>query len=52
MVQCPRCGCEFIPEYLDIEDDIDMVTLRCPSCKIVFARNVIYLSTVVKSDAK
>ena len=52
MVQCPKCSYEFVPKYLDIDDEIDMVTLRCPSCKTVFARNVIYLSERVKSDVK
>ena len=44
MVTCPKCGYYFEPKYLDVEDDIAMVTLQCPSCKCLFSRNIEYLT--------
>jgi len=49
MVTCPSCGHYFEPKYLDIEEDIKMVSLQCPSCKLIFARDIIYLT---KKDYK
>ena len=52
MVQCPRCSCEFEPNERDLQEDgLNMVSLRCPSCKNNFSIKIQYIAIKV-SDVK